>query len=340
MNSIPSYIKKIQLGTDLQAAEMEDAIGLMMSGAVSQNEMGSLLLALKKKGEAVSEIVGAARAMRSKMSSISSSRSDLVDTCGTGGDGSGTFNVSTAAAIVAAGAGISIAKHGNRKVSSKTGSADVLTELGVNVSSSKETVENCLNEVGLCFCFAPLFHESVKNVGAVRKSLGVPTIFNLLGPLCNPAGASFQLVGVGNPDQRQRIAAALQQLGTTRSVVVHGNDGICEVSNSSTTAVTMVNPNELKSVTWEPEDFQLKGSTRSAILASDPQQSAGLIQKVLNGENCPARDIVVMNAAAAIWLVGHEGDNLAVCAKKAIESIDSGAAYRKLTRLAVLSQMN
>lgn len=332
-----SFIDIIKQGRGLDEQQMKVIILAMMEGKIAEDDTASFLLALKEKGETVSEIVGAAEAMRSKMETIDSDRTRLVDTCGTGGDGSGTFNVSTAAAIVAAGAGISIAKHGNRKVSSQTGSADVLTELGVNVSASKHLVEKCLDEVGLCFCFAPLFHGSVKNVAAARKKLGVPTIFNMLGPMCNPARAEHQLVGVGKPWQREKLAAALQALGTKRSLVVHGDDGICEISNVESTSVSIVSETELDETVWSSSDFGIQKSNREGTLAADPIESANLIRSVLDNHPSSALDIVLLNAASAIWLA-KDNLTLAEAAMIAKDSIASGNAKEKLAHLAAVSQ--
>ena len=332
-----SVLKHIKQGNGLDEDEMKVVITSMINGEISEDEMADFLLALKEKGESVDEIVGAARAMRSMMETIDSNRTSLVDTCGTGGDGSGTFNISTAAAIVAAGAGISIAKHGNRKVSSQTGSADVLTELGVNISASKSTVEKCLDDVGLCFCFAPLFHGSVKNVAAARKKLGVPTIFNMLGPMCNPARAEHQLIGVGKTWQREKLAAAAQVLGTKKSIVVHGVDGICEISNADSTLVSIVSPSELTEAVWNPSDFGIANSDREGTLAADPIASANLIRSVLDNESSPASDIVLLNAAAAIWLT-QETLSLPDAIVAAKDSISSGKAKEKLEHLISVSQ--
>lgn len=334
---LTSFVDHIKQGNGLDEDEMKVVITSMMDGEISEDDMADFLLALKEKGESVAEIVGAAQAMRSKMETINSNRTSLVDTCGTGGDGSGTFNISTAAAIVAAGAGVSIAKHGNRKVSSQTGSADVLTELGVDVSASKSTVEKCLDEVGLCFCFAPLFHGSVKNVAAARHKLGVPTIFNMLGPMCNPARAEHQVIGVGKPWQREKLAAAAQALGTKKSIVVHGLDRICEISNADSTSVSLVSPSEIAEAVWNPSDFGLANSDREGTLAADPIASANLIRSVLDNEPSSATDIVLLNAAAAIWLA-IEALSLIDAANAAKESITSGKAKEKLEHLILISQ--
>ena len=332
------YISHVENGKDLEPAQMEQAISAMMDGSIGEDDMARFLILLKEKGEAVGELVGAAKAMRSKMTPIRSERENLVDTCGTGGDGSGTFNISTAAAIVAASGGVPIAKHGNRAISSKSGSADALRELGVNVDASRETVEKCLQEIGLCFCFAPLFHSSVKNVGAARKKLGVPTIFNMLGPLCNPAGAEFQVVGVGKPWQRPLIAKALQDLGTRKSVVVHGIDGLCEISNADETEVSIVSPDSIEETTWSPETFGLSRTPRTPILAECPSDSAALIQSALRGEQNAATDIVVLNSSAAFWLT-DSSRSLEECAMLAKDEIQSGRAEKMLERLVKHSQV-
>jgi anthranilate phosphoribosyltransferase len=325
-------------GVNLSVDQASAAIDAIMQGQVAQPAIAELLLGLREKGETVEEIAGAARALRKHMTRIKSSRANLVDTCGTGGDGSDTFNISTAAAIVAAACGVPVAKHGNRKVSSKSGSADVLTVLGVNVNASLESVERCLDQVGLCFCFAPLFHSSMKHVSEVRKSLAVPTIFNMLGPLCNPAGARYQLLGVGKPDLRQKIAAALTLLGTRRSVVVHGSDGLCEISNAAATAVSEIADEEIRELTWSPADFGLTTSQRAAIVATSPEASADLIRQVLAGQPGAARDIVIMNAAAAIWLRATN-QTLKDCAVQAASAIDSGRADAVLRELARVSHL-
>ena len=207
-----SYLGRLAAGEDLTLPEMTAVIDLVMQGQCAEGEIALLLTALRAKGETADEIAGAAMAMRKHMTRIRSSRLGLVDTCGTGGDGSGTFNISTAAALVAAAAGVPVAKHGNRSITSRSGSADVLASLGVNIEAPVATVERCLDELGICFCFAPQLHTAMKHVAPVRKKLGVPTIFNLLGPLCNPAGAPFQVLGVGKPELHERLAAVLARL--------------------------------------------------------------------------------------------------------------------------------
>ena len=250
-------IAKVEAGQNLSQEEMAAAIDLVMQGRCEEEKIRSLLLALATKGEAVEEIAGAATAMRAHMTPLESSRQDLVDTCGTGGDGSGTFNISTAAALVAAGAGIAVAKHGNRKITSKTGSADVLVELGINIEAPIEVMQNALNEVGICFCFAPLFHPAMRHIGPVRKSIEVPTIFNLLGPLCNPARAPYQVLGVGKPALRSRLSQALSLLDIKKAYVVCGSDGLDEITLAGNTDDTEVTPGSTTDTQWQPSMFGL-----------------------------------------------------------------------------------
>lgn len=334
MNS--NAIAHVESGRDLQFEEMSDCIGEVMQGAWAEDQIARLLMAINAKGPAVDEVAGAAYAMRSHMTRINTHHTRFIDTCGTGGDGSGTFNISTAAALVIAAAGVPVAKHGNRSVTSKSGSADVLAELGVNIDATVEQVENCLNEVGICFCFAPLMHGSMRHVAAVRKSLGVPTIFNLLGPLCNPASAPFQLMGVGRPELRQLMAAALARLGTTKSVLVSGRDGLDEVTLQDATEVTLVSPDGLEQREWTPEDFGMERADGSALLVDGPEASAAKIREVLEGQSGAAQDIVVLNSAAALWTIGAEKD-LRSCADRARAAIQSGAAREILVKLVGLS---
>ncbi len=328
---------RVSGGLDLSMSEMSSTIDAIMSGEWQDEQIALLLTALHKKGETVEEIAGAADAMRHHMTRIRSDHDALLDTCGTGGDVSGTFNISTAAAIVIAAAGVPVAKHGNRRVTSRTGSADVLAELGVNIEASVAQSEQCLNEVGICFCFAPLMHQSMKHVAAVRKQLGIRTIFNLLGPLCNPADAGFQLLGVGGDQFRPLLAEALKKLGTVHSVVVCGEDGLDEVTLTGGTRCTEIMDNQSREFTWHPSDFDLRVvPDLAALKVDDPKQSAEMIRQVLNNATGPARDIVVLNAAAALWTVGTEAAPDA-CARVAAEAISSGAALETLDRLAKVS---
>jgi anthranilate phosphoribosyltransferase len=312
---------------------MASTIDAIMSGLWTDGQIGLLLTALRAKGETFAEIAGAAKAMRQHMIPIRTQRRGLVDTCGTGGDGSRTFNISTAAALVIAAAGVPVAKHGNRAMSSRSGSADVLAALGVNIEADIATVEACLDELGICFCFAPLCHRAMKQVALVRKQLGVPTIFNLLGPLANPAGAHFQLLGVGRDALRPLLAEALSLLGTEHALVVHGEDGLDEVTLAGRTLVTEVAGMTLTEFQWTPENFGLDRQGLADLSIETPADSAAIIRNVLAGCPGPARDIVVLNAAAALWTVGHAA-NPHACAATASEAIDSGEASRLLAKLA------
>lgn len=330
---IAEIVGRVAGGQDLSMDEMRSVIDLMMQGGCTEEEIALLLTGLAAKGETVDEVAGAAAAMRLHMTPIRTSRAGVADTCGTGGGGSKTFNVSTTAAIVAAAAGVPVAKHGNRSVTSRSGSADVLGALGVNLEATREQVEACLDELGLCFCFAPLVHPAMRYVAPVRKKLGIRTIFNVLGPLANPAGASFQLLGAGRSELQPLLAEAMQRLGTERTLVVHGEDGMGDVTCSGATHVTCVTPHSLEEWTWTPEDFGLASSSTEALNISTPEESAALISRVLAGEAGPPRDIVVLNAAATLACAGI-ANNPESAARLAVEAIDSGAAADLLARLA------
>jgi len=332
-NVIEATLKLVESGRDLSMDQMSETIGLIMEGRCHEDEIARLLTALHKKGETVAEVAGAAAAMRRQMTPIRSDRTGLIDTCGTGGDGSKTFNISTTAALVTAAAGVPVAKHGNRGITSRSGSADVLAALGVNIEADVAQVEACLAELGICFCFAPLLHQAMKHVGPVRKKLGHPTIFNILGPLVNPAAAPFQLLGVGRAELRPLLAEALAMLGTQRTLVVHGADGLDEVSLGDATHVTEASEGQLREFDWTPADFGLQPAGRETMLVDGPEQSAQLVREILQGQPGPPRDIVVANVAAALWTAGRD-ESLSACAARAAEAIDSGAAQELLTRLA------
>lgn len=343
-SSLTSTLGQLSSGQDLSFDEMREAMNLIMQGGVAEENIALLLTALASKGETVEEVAGAASVLREHMRPIRSSRTGLVDTCGTGGGGSQTFNISTTAAIVAAAAGAPVAKHGNRSVTSRTGSADVLAELGVNIEASVEQVEACLDELGICFCFAPLMHPAMKHVGAVRKKLGIRTIFNVLGPLANPARAQYQLLGAGLPELRPLLAGAMERLGKEsvgkensqanwKTIVVSGQDGMGDVTINGKTDVTIVSPEGLEHMRWKPEDFGVDSSPTMGLVVESPEHSAAVIRKVLKGTPGSARDIVILNAAAALLCAGlvsspKEG------AEKASEAIGSGAATGLLAKLA------
>ncbi len=329
---IQTALQIVEAGRDLSMGQMSEAIGQIMDGRVGEDQVARLLAGLHRKGETVGEVAGAAAAMRAKMTPIRSSRTDLIDLVGTGGDRSGTFNISTAASLVTAAAGVPVAKHGNRAVTSRSGASDVLVVLGLNLDADLARVEACLDELGLCFCFAPLYHQAMKYVAPVRQKLGHPTIFNILGPLCNPAGAKRQLLGVGRPELRDLLAQAIALLGTERTVVVHGTDGLDEVSLSGPTDVTEVAGGALHETRWVAGDFGLATADRETLLVDGPDQSAAVIRGILDGEHGPPRDIVVANAAAALWTAGRD-ESLKQCAALAAGAIDSRAAKDLLAQL-------
>lgn len=336
LSQLDPILKKISAGHDAELEEMSATIDAVMNGRVPEEQIEQLLTALKMKGETVDEIAGAAQAMRQHMTRIHSRRSGLIDTCGTGGDGSQTFNISTAAALVTAAAGCPVAKHGNRGMTSRSGSANVLAELGVNLDATVAVVERCLDEIGIGFCFAPLLHPAMRHVAAVRKRLAFPTIFNLLGPLCNPASAPYQLLGVGRPDVQPMMAEALAKLGVQRAIVVSGEDGLDEVTLAGVTRVILIESRQLRELRWQPEDFGLEKASCASLVVEGPAASAALIRQVLAGRPGPARDIVVMNAAAALWTAGRD-DSLTNCARLASDAIDDQRASRLLSQLVSLS---
>ncbi len=315
---------------------MNDIVTAMLQGTIDDPSMRQLLIALHAKGESVDEMVGAAEALRSAMTPIRTRRTNLLDTCGTGGDGSKTFNISTAAALVAAASGAAVAKHGNRRVTSLTGSADVLAELGIKIDAPREVVEQCIDELGIGFCYAPLLHPAMKHVSAVRRSISTPTLFNYLGPLCNPAGAPYQVLGVGKEGFQFKMANALHQLQVFRAIVVRGVDGLDEVSLSADTHVLLIEPAGITQLTWTPETFGLKPIKIEDLTVNSATESAEVIRLVLSGAHSPARDIVVANAAAGLWLVGLEPDLIAA-RRRCEKPIDNGTASSVLQRLAMMT---
>jgi anthranilate phosphoribosyltransferase len=335
-----SLIRKVEAGTDLSRQESESAMEEILSGRSDEEAIVALLAALRAKGEAVGELVGFARAMRRHVTPIfpDGTRPDelLVDTCGTGGDSSGTFNISTAAAFVAAGAGVRVAKHGNRSISSKCGSADVLEALGVSLDVPPERVGAAIREIGIGFLFAPALHTAMRHAMPARRRLG-RTAFNLLGPLTNPAGARAQVAGVFSEKIVEKVALVLSELDVERAFVVHGAGGLDEISLCGETTVGDVRRDVVQIYQVAPEDFGLERAPLEAIAGGDASRNAELTRAILAGEKTPRRDIVIANASAAIVAGGRAADFFKG-ALLAAQSIDSGAAAKKLAALVAFAQ--
>lgn len=331
--------------TRIEAAAAMEAI---MSGAATDAQIASFLTALRMKGETVEELIGFAQVMRQKAVRIrvhddevagmtGTDREMLIDTCGTGGDATGTFNVSTATAFVVAGAGLKVAKHGNRSVSSLCGSADVVETLGINLDLTPQKVARCVDEVGIGFLYAPLLHTAMKHVMPVRREMAIRTVFNMLGPLTNPASANAQIIGVYSAALTEPLARVLAELGTVRAFVVHGADNLDEISNTGESRVSEVREGMVRSYTVRPEDFGLARTTIGELMGGDREENARIIRAILDGEAGPKRDIVLMNSAAAL-VAGAKARDLKEGAGLAAQSIDSGAALRKLEALVGLSR--
>jgi len=331
--SIREALNCILDGQTIPRPATEAAFAAIMDGECGEIDIAALLTALAVRGADVEEIAGAAAVMRQRVTRIKCRSQGLLDTCGTGGDRLHTFNISTATAFVAAAAGVPVAKHGNRSVSSSSGSADVLEALGINLQLSPEQVGRCIDEVGIGFCFAPLLHSAMRNVVPVRKSLGFRTIFNLLGPLTNPAGAEFQLLGANRKHFAEKLAMSLFQLGCSRALIVCGNDELDEVSLWGQTAVFDVSRDGVVERSWTASDFGLSECRVDELVVNGSTESADRIRQVLDGEPGPSRDIVVANAAASLVVAGQADGTLAA-AKLAAEAIDSGRAKGILERLA------
>jgi anthranilate phosphoribosyltransferase len=338
----------------LSRAEAREVMDEVLTGKCTDAQIAALLIALRMKGETVEEIVGFAEAIRAAAAPLPIERAadalavtgtgrealanecendSLVDTSGTGGDASGTFNISTATALVTAGTGVRVAKHGNRSISSKCGSADVIEALGINIQLSPERSAQCLREVGICFLYAPNLHPAMKQVQGVRRELRMRTMFNLLGPLTNPARASGQVVGVYSLDLVEKLAEALSMLGLRRALVVHGLDGLDEITITGPTRIAEAREGTVRSYEVEPEEFGLKRASLQEISGGDAAQNAAIIRNILDGEASPRRDVVLLNTAAAL-VAAHRADTIAQAIFTAARSIDSGAAAGKLQQLA------
>jgi anthranilate phosphoribosyltransferase len=339
-------INRLVNGEDLTEGQMVDAMETIMGGEATHSQMAAFLTALRMKGETVAEIAGAARVMRERATpmtlgvevvdidreEINVERETMVDTCGTGGDSTNTFNISTATAFVLAGAGLTVAKHGNRSVSSLCGSADVLEALGVNLEVTTEVVQSCISKVGIGFMFAPLFHSAMKHVAPVRREMGIRTVFNILGPLANPAGARRQVLGVYKRELVPVMAEVLGRLGAVRAMVVHGGDGLDEITITGPTFVAELNAGVVTEYEVSPEQFGIPVSTLEDIKGGDAGENADIIRKVLGGEPGPCRDVVLLNAAAALYVAERTPDikgGLVLAA----EAIDNGSSRAKLTAL-------
>lgn len=336
---IPKAVQKLKNKENLTREEMREVFNEIMSGNARTEDIASFLLALKEKGETPEEITGGALIMRKFATKINSKRKNLLDTCGTGGDSSDTFNISTVASFVAAGAGCAVAKHGNRAVSSKCGSADVLKELGVNINVPKETARRCIDEIGIGFLFAPTLHPAMKHAAPARKMIKTRSIFNVLGPLTNPAGAKFQLLGVYDEGLAVTLANVLKNLGSERAMVVHGKDGLDEITTTGETLVAELKERAVRTYLIKPEDFGIAHAGGEDLKGGDAKFNAKIALDVLNGAKGYARDIVILNAGAAIYVAGISG-TLKEGIEKARVSIDSGRALKKLENLKKLTNTN
>jgi len=333
---------------DLTRIEAAAAMEAIMSGAATNAQIAAFLTALRMKGETVEELIGFAQVMRQKAVRVrtkeeevaaltGTDREMLIDTCGTGGDAAGTFNVSTATAFVVAGTGLRVAKHGNRSVSSLCGSADVVEALGINLELPPAAVARCVDEVGIGFLYAPLLHTAMKHVMPARREMGIRTVFNLLGPLTNPAGANAQVIGVYAAALTDPLARVLAEMGTVRAFVVHGADGLDEISNTGESLISEVREGRVRSFTVRPEDFGVRRAAIADLRGGDREENAQIIRNLLAGRDGPKRDIVLINAAAAL-VVGGKARDLKDGVSLAARSIDSGAARQKLAALVDLSR--
>jgi len=329
-------IRAVNEQRDLSGDEMEQVMRIIMTGGATDAQIGGFLVGLRMKGETVDEIAAAARVMRELVTPVKVGAEHLIDVVGTGGDGSGTFNISTTSAFVVAAAGGQVAKHGNRSVSSKSGAADLLEAAGVNLELTPEQVSQCIEQVGVGFMFAPKHHSAMKHAIGPRKEMGVRTIFNVLGPLTNPAGATHQLLGVYSDQLVEPLAQVMKQLGSKHVLVVHSLDGMDEISIGAPTLVAELKDGEIESYMIQPENYGLHRENLADLQVDDVQESLTLVKKVLSGEHCAARDIVLLNAGAAIYAADLV-DSLEAGVKRATEVIDNGEAAAKLDALASLS---
>jgi len=334
---IKEAIAKVVERENLTMTETEQVMGEIMRGEATAAQISAFLTALRMKGETASEIAGCARVMRENALRVTPKRTDVVDTCGTGGDASGTFNISTTVAFVVAGTGVGVAKHGNRSVSSKCGSADLMEALGIKISLSAEQVAQCIDEVGIGFLFAPGFHPAMKHATPVRQEIGLRTIFNVLGPLANPAWAKWQLIGVYSAQLVPTIAEVLQNMGTEHAFVVHGAGGLDELSTTGVNQVAELKDGEIHAFELDPTKLGIPRANPQDLLGGTTQENIEIVKAILGGEKGPKRDIVILNAAAVLVAAGEAVD-LKEGLRIAAESIDSGSAQDKVAQLAKISQ--
>lgn len=333
---IKEAIEKVVQGISLSESEMELAMDEIMSGSTTDAQIGSFITALRIKGETVDEITGAAKVMRAKAVKVGAPDDVVIDTCGTGGDKKGTFNVSTATAFVAAAAGIKVAKHGNRSISSKSGSADVLEALGIDINTDSAKAAELLRETGLCFLFAPLYHKAMKYAIGPRKEIGIRTIFNMLGPLTNPAGARYQLIGVYDAKLTEPIAYVLKNLGSICACVVHGSDGTDEITTSGTTDISELRDGRIISSVFNPEEYGYTLTSLGALQGGDARQNAEILLGVFKGTKGPARDITELNSAFALY-IARKADTIEDAITIVRQVIDSGRVMKKYEEFRRLS---
>jgi len=332
-------LNKIIHRKNLSENEMSEMITEIFSGSITDAQVGAFMAALATKGETFEELAGAAKAMRRKALRIQVSSQTIVDTCGTGGDAAQTFNISTTTAFIVAGCGVTVAKHGNRSVSSKCGSADLLEAMGVKLDINPEIVEEAIEEIGIGFLYAPLYHGAMRYAAKARKEIGIRSIFNMLGPLTNPAGANCQLLGVYAPELTEMFAQALRLLGTKRAFIVHGHDGLDEISVCAPTRISELKDDLIRTYDITPEQFFTGKANPEDLAGGDPEENAGITRKILAGEKGPKRDVVVLNASAALVAAGKAND-FKEGISLAKTSIDSGAAAAKLEKLVRYTQEN
>lgn len=332
MSRLQDLLAKLPDRIDLTEQEAEEAMRDIMDGHASEAQIAAYLMGLRMKGETLEEITGSVRAMRDLAIRVPIADPQVVDTCGTGGDGSQTFNISTATAFVVAGAGITVAKHGNRSISSRSGSADVLSALGVNIDLPPQKVGDCINEVGIGFLFAPLYHGAMKHCAKPRAEMGIRTLMNIMGPLSNPAGATIQILGVYDAKLTEKLAQVLMRLGTQHCFVLHGMDGLDEISLTGPTMIAEGKKGRVASYVVRPEDFGLQAVSSKELLGGTPQENAKIIQDIFRGSRGPQRDIVLMNAAPAL-VACQKATSLQTAFEEAGRILDSGAPCEKLEKL-------